>query len=990
MQMHSTLACKLLSCGMLALLFLAVGPQAVAQEYSLTVESSPGVTPGVTVNKFYVNMVHPTDRMSAVYGNDEAGLSIDVPMGAFNSQFNSSWNASGINPAFLSVFPDLADDTYATIGLSGPASASGISGAADPSIVEDPNQPVTPFFATNGATLLEATTLTGASWYILNTASNGLPDANMRVLILQIATAGGVSGTINFQVFPEGNGEAAIYKTVNFDGPGIFGGGVVGSGCTDPGACNFDPSAFPDDGSCEYNSCVGCMDESACNFDEDALIDDSEACEFCGCASIEGYALEVDANPATALEGMTTYRFYVKVENADDNMSAVFGNSETPLVVNVPQGAYNSPLNASWNASGLNPNFLAVFPEMVDDTYATIGLDGPAATSGIPNAADALIVEDQSQPIVPFFTTDGSTSLLSNGLIGSSWFSLSDAGNTLPDENLRVLVLQVTTAGSVDGLLNVQVLPGAEGAEDVIETFAFNGPGIYGAGASTANACGCTDPSAPNFDPDAEYDDGSCEAQILGCTDATACNYDDDANTDDGSCLTLDQCGVCGGNGIPAGDCDCDGNQEDALGVCGGDCDEDEDEDGICDDVDDCVGVLDVCGECNGPGAVFACGCTGIPQDACDCDGNELDAIGICGGDCPSDVDGDLICDDVDGCADLDACNFGEPGANECDYCSCAGLNAQGVSLELVPVMLHASGDLEGLTSYRLTVNMVHPEDRLMAVFGKQGTPLAIQSTEMFFLAEGNAYATGLTFNDAGVHVMGMDEPFMNGGGILLDGPVGGGWTMSDPEQGLMAGEGLGIDVAQLTTAGTVSATLQVQIRSHLSGTTSVYTVSLQEAGDGNPYNNVCGCTDENACNYDEGAEYDNGSCLEDDVCGVCDGPGDIYECGCTDIPEDDCDCNGNQEDALGVCGGNCIEDNDADGICDDVDECVGEYDSCGICNGPGEIYECGCADLEDEFCDCQGNVEDAVGVCGGSCNEDLDEDGVCDAFDPCVGQYDA
>ena len=325
-------------------------------------------------------------------------------------------------PAFLGVFPDLADDTYATIELSGPASASGIPGAADPSIVEDPNQPVTPFFATNGATLLEATTLTGASWYILNTASNGLPDANMRVLILQIATAGGVSGTINFQVFPEGDGEAAIYKTVNFDGPGIFGGGVVGSGCTDPGACNFDPSAFPDDGSCEYNSCVGCMDESACNFDEDALIDDPEACEFCGCASIEGYALEVDAYPATALEGMTTYRFYVKVENADDNMSAVFGNSETPLEVNVPQGAYNSPLNASWNASGLNPNFLAVFPEMVDDTYATIGLDGPAATSGIPNAADALIVEDQSQPIVPFFTTDGSTSLLSNGLFGSSWF----------------------------------------------------------------------------------------------------------------------------------------------------------------------------------------------------------------------------------------------------------------------------------------------------------------------------------------------------------------------------------------------------------------------------------------------------------------------------------------------------------------------------------------------------------------------------------------
>ena len=32
----------------------------------------------------------------------------------------------------------------------------------------------------------------------------------------------------------------------------------------------------------------------------------------------------------------------------------------------------------------------------------------------------------------------------------------------------------------------------------------------------------------------------------------------------------------------------------------------------------------------------------------------------------------------------------------------------------------------------------------------------------------------------------------------------------------------------------------------------------------------------------------------------------------------------------------------DADGICDDVDPCVGALDECGVCNGPGAIYECG------------------------------------------------
>ena len=92
--------------------------------------------------RFYVQMQDATDRMSAVFGNDQASLLVSA--GAFNSAFNSSWNASGINPAFLPVFPDLADDTYATIGLSGPASTSGIVGAADPSIVEDATQAITP------------------------------------------------------------------------------------------------------------------------------------------------------------------------------------------------------------------------------------------------------------------------------------------------------------------------------------------------------------------------------------------------------------------------------------------------------------------------------------------------------------------------------------------------------------------------------------------------------------------------------------------------------------------------------------------------------------------------------------------------------------------------------------------------------------------------------------------------------------------------------
>ncbi|MDG1674637.1 MAG: hypothetical protein P8H88_04245, partial [Flavobacteriales bacterium] len=395
----------------------------MSAQYSLTVESSAAVGTGGTVYRFYVNANDPTDKISAVYGTNVDNLVLNTPAGIYNSAFNSSWNASGINPAFLPVFPDLADDSYATIGLTGPASTSGLVGAADPSIVEDfaLNPSVTGYFLTGG-TNLNVNTLTGASWYVLNTAANALP-VDGRWLIMQITTAGTISGQINYQVFPFGVGADQQQVSVQFDGVGTFG-STDGIGCTDATACNYDASATEDDGTCEFESCVGCMDSAACNYNPDATVEANDTCQFCDCGGgASGYSLVVSATPSAYIIGSTVYRISVRLASAGDQMSAVYGNVDKPLDVSVPEGAFNTPLNAGWNASGINPAFLTSFPEMADDTYATIGLDGPASTSGIAGAADPLIVEDNTQPIVPFFITDGATQLLSNGLIGSSWFN---------------------------------------------------------------------------------------------------------------------------------------------------------------------------------------------------------------------------------------------------------------------------------------------------------------------------------------------------------------------------------------------------------------------------------------------------------------------------------------------------------------------------------------------------------------------------------------
>ena len=57
-------------------------------------------------------------------------------------------------------------------------------------------------------------------------------------------------------------------------------------GCTYGDACNFNPSANMDDGSCEWASCEvhGCTYQGAMNFSSEATVDDG-SCEFTSCAS---------------------------------------------------------------------------------------------------------------------------------------------------------------------------------------------------------------------------------------------------------------------------------------------------------------------------------------------------------------------------------------------------------------------------------------------------------------------------------------------------------------------------------------------------------------------------------------------------------------------------------------------------------------------------------------------------------------------------------
>ena len=193
--------------------------------YALLVETEAAHQPGLT--KYLVSLILPEgDRVSSIYGTNIHPLEVQAPAGVFNSPFNAGWSASGMNPNFFKLMPEIQDDSYATIGLRTGARISGIIGAEDPTMVQDAGAPWAEFFTEDGTQRLLVNTHTGGAYFVLRTAANGAP-VHGEVLLMQVSTAGQFSGALNIQVFPESEGYDQVMWRTTFEGPGEFPGAFI-------------------------------------------------------------------------------------------------------------------------------------------------------------------------------------------------------------------------------------------------------------------------------------------------------------------------------------------------------------------------------------------------------------------------------------------------------------------------------------------------------------------------------------------------------------------------------------------------------------------------------------------------------------------------------------------------------------------------------------------------------------------------------------------
>lgn len=325
-------------------------------------------------------------------------------------------------------------------------------------------------------------------------------------------------------------------------------------GCMDAMACNYNADAVADDGSCTYpladyvdcdGNCLndddgdglcdeeeGCGDPDACNYDAAALVEEGDYCLI-----VDTHMVHTEGN----LAGMTTYRYYVKCANPADFVSSISGDINNPTVITTTTDFYQDELgNATPNA--ISSFLFGTFPDLQYDSWVTIGLS-ESPNSSIGEAAVST-VEGSDNPWTtnfdPGFGAAGGN-IVMNDAVGGSWFALNGDNNGIAAShpNNEVLIAQLTTDGEVEGNFYVQVFENGLGSNQVFlnlnigeACIAPDADCLYADDVYGVDYVDCDGNCLNDADGDGVCD----EEEIPGCTDATALNYDPVATDDDGLC----------------------------------------------------------------------------------------------------------------------------------------------------------------------------------------------------------------------------------------------------------------------------------------------------------------------------------------------------------------------------------------------------------------------------------------------------------------------
>ncbi|MDA0913236.1 MAG: hypothetical protein O3B11_05350, partial [Bacteroidetes bacterium] len=603
-----------------------------AQDYQMSIEITAEHTgmvgevdlTGHTTYQFYIETADPGDKVLSVFGSTEFPTEIVAPGGYFNSLYASGPTAGGISLEGLAVYPSLSFDSYVTIGIEHEPNLG--LGEWFISVDEDLNQQwVSNLFypsATSGESIY-INTDQGGSWSVPSSVTNALSGDDLRVLIAQFTSTECLHGVIHALIQPaDGSDPFVLAQQFNCTECGPI-------GCSDATACNYDPDApsYPgSDAECTYAD-EGYDCDGNCLNDDDA---DGVCNEFEISGCTDATALNYDAE-ATDDNGFCAY---VEDLNCADEAACNYQPFSGPAYcLQIEAIAEHSGFVGDDNLDGYTTYRIYALCANTDDFVSSVSGDSEFPTR-IQSTGDfyqspfgGLTGGDQNPALFAFFPSALYDSYVSIGLTQSPV-------STNGEGDINVVETPVNPWGanfeSGSDLLIDDDLGGS--------WFIFNGNtnGVAGddykvlLGQVTTNGALSGSMYVQFF----THGDPSNELRKL-----------------------IDFQEACYGPEILAA---CIYPEE--LLDCNGDCLNDADGDGVCDELE--VGGCDDTSACNYDAA------------ATDNDGSctYADAGYDCDGNCLSDADGDGVCDEfeVAGCTDATACNYDAAATDEDGSCTYA------------------------------------------------------------------------------------------------------------------------------------------------------------------------------------------------------------------------------------------------------------------------------------------------------------------------------
>ena len=309
-------------------------------------------------------------------------------------------------------------------------------------------------------------------------------------------------------------------------------------GCMDEMAFNYNPNATIDDGSC-IPVVVGCMDDDALNYDSDANTSCISCCEYLGCTDSTAFNFDADA---TSDDGSCIY---------DTGSLTNALSLQGVLDFTVPSGGSDGKaihLVVTADVSDLSVFGIGVANNGGGTDGMEYSLDAISASSG----DDILIVRSVDAMSAYFDDCYGEFEIV---LVGSS--DISQNGNDAIELFEQGVVIETFGEPDVDG---------------TGESWEYMDSWAYKVGDSwTYGGVDCTDGSQTSVTSDCPYPICSdTPIEILGCMDSEACNYNPSATQNDGSCAYAEMFYDCDGNCINDADMDgeCDEvDYDDGIGV---------------------------------------------------------------------------------------------------------------------------------------------------------------------------------------------------------------------------------------------------------------------------------------------------------------------------------------------------------------------------------------------------------------------------------------